>query len=209
MNYNKYEEMSEDELYDKFNKMLEGSVNEPIDAGNVMQSKLLRALTQKELIHIFFNDIIGLPRVSLSFIQYMVNNGIDPRSGQYDEKDDGFINICGCGSIEKINYFIDNFGSDINAQKGKPLLYLIKNNHYDAFKLLVEKGCKVENVHLSALFNDSKIQYIETIIRNNYNDIDIAQSFIKFLCKKHSGIFKLFKFFVDYGVDFNNIIAKL
>lgn len=207
MDNNHYKDISEVELYDEFNKMVENMMNEPEDTQET--GGCIRALTQKELIHVFFNRIVGLPQVSLSFIQYMVDNGIDPRSGLHENKDDGFIKICEYGSLEKINYFIDNFGSDINAQKGKPLQRIIENNHYDIFKLFVEKACQVKNEHLFTLFHGAKIQYIEIIMQNNYNDVDVAKSFIVFLYKKQSNLFKLLKFFVDSGVDLNNIVAKL
>lgn len=175
MRESEYAKCTEEELKIKFNS----------EIANVAESSSddfgkLRACTQSELNNRFFNDIVGLPQVSLEFIQYMVDNGVNPRDG-VSNKDDGFAHVCKGGSLDKVKYFIEKFGSDINANHGAPLYCAIRSDHYDVFEYLIGLGCKVNREHIKETLHDSHVKYAQYFMENGYK----PKLFVRELCKYH------------------------
>lgn len=203
---NKYGGVAEKELLNKFNKMLKKVINDPIESSEDDEC-MFRACTQKDLNNRFFNDVAGLQQVSINFIQYMVNNKVDPRSGIM-EKDDAFVRVCEGGNLDKVKYFIDNFNSDINAKKGEPLLYAIRCNNYDVFKLLVKKGCNINKKHIKATLEDSKLEYVEFLKQNGYNSTVFVNELFRSMCERDMKGTKLLKLLAS-DADFYKIIESL
>lgn len=201
--------VTEEYLINKFNEMLKKVPVESDESSDEDDNKgPFCKCTQKDLNNRFFNSIVGKPQVSLNFIQYMVDNGVDPRSG-ITRKDDGLIEVCKSGSVDKIKYFIEKFNSDINAQKGDPLFVVIHYNKYDAFELMMQKGCEVTYKHIRAMSDDSRLKYVEFLIKSGYDSKLFVNGLMKFLCETYLHGNQLVKYLVNENVDFNETIKNL
>ena len=168
----------------------------------------------KELLEEYFLTIVRFWNLNtLESVKYMVSRGVNPRM----QNDKPFIIACGT-TPQRMSYFLDECGADLDAQDSRGLIRAIACDcRYNIIALLNRGITITENVILMAFKEDYNFDTIELFLNCRVDHAYLTRLYIKYClfgrdCESggwgYSSTMKMLKALRAKGIDLNKAIDE-